>query len=187
MARVAKNDGVINRLNEISHYVRAVDFQRPRLLWSRGVSHTLPRSDAIVLYLVEAGFGDTVPFRDFTFDNSLIMAFVERWRLETHMFHLLWGEATITLQDVVPHEDVAIGGVAAGCQTSGGPTAGGAEEGVVHAEARLAAGPCLSDAPYKQSRDPPTVCQVLHYDTDRRLSDDRQVEQPGPPALAPTS
>ncbi|RYR24858.1 hypothetical protein Ahy_B02g058409 [Arachis hypogaea] len=27
MARVAKNDGVINRLNEISHYVRAVDFQ----------------------------------------------------------------------------------------------------------------------------------------------------------------
>ncbi|QHO47767.1 uncharacterized protein DS421_1g00090 [Arachis hypogaea] len=103
MARQAGNDGDINRLNETSHYAGAADFERPLLLLPRRVSHTLPPPDAIVSYLAEAGFGDTVPLKDFTFDNSLILALVERWRPETHTFHLPWGEVTITLQDVAYH------------------------------------------------------------------------------------
>ncbi|QHO35120.1 uncharacterized protein DS421_9g272840 [Arachis hypogaea] len=140
MARTAGNDRDINRLNETLHYAEAVDFARPHLLLPRQVSHTLLPSDAIVLYLRETGFGDTVPLRDFTFDNALITVFVERWRPETHTFHLPWGE-------VVRDEDVAVGGVAVGCQASGGSTTGGTEEGVVHAEARMAAGSCPPDAP----------------------------------------
>ena len=33
-------------------------------------------------------------------DHALITAFVERWRLETHKFHLPHGEMMIILQDV---------------------------------------------------------------------------------------
>ncbi|RYR73080.1 hypothetical protein Ahy_A02g007379 [Arachis hypogaea] len=103
MARQVGNNADINRLNETSHCAGVADFERPRFLLPWRVSHTLPPPDAIVPYLVEAGFGDIVPLRDFTFDNSLISALVEQWRPETHTFHLPWGEVTITLQDVAYH------------------------------------------------------------------------------------
>ncbi|RYR66154.1 hypothetical protein Ahy_A03g012101 [Arachis hypogaea] len=94
MARQVGNDRDINRLNETTSGRLT---SRPHLLLPRRVSHTLPPLDAIVPYLAEAGFGDTVPLKDFTFDNSLISALVERRRRETHTFHLPWGEVTITL------------------------------------------------------------------------------------------
>ena len=38
--------------------------------------------------------------RTFIHDSGLLTAFVDRWRLETHIFRLRVGEATITLEDV---------------------------------------------------------------------------------------
>ncbi|RYR35177.1 hypothetical protein Ahy_A10g050308 [Arachis hypogaea] len=132
MAHQAGNDRDINKVNETTHYTEAADFERPRLLLPQRVSHTLPPPDAIVPYQAEAEFGDTVPLRDFTFDNALFSALV------------------------VPYGDVGVGGAAARHQTSRGSTAGGAEEGVFHAEAWVTAGSCPPDASDRQSRDPLT-------------------------------
>ncbi|QHN86392.1 uncharacterized protein DS421_16g545850 [Arachis hypogaea] len=82
---------------------------------------------------------------------------------------------------------MGVGGAAPRCSASRGSTAGSAEEGVVHAEACVATGSCPSDAPDRRSRDPPTVRQVLYHVTDRRVSDDRQVQQYGAPSLATVS
>ncbi|QHN96688.1 uncharacterized protein DS421_18g620740 [Arachis hypogaea] len=110
MAHADACDQDINRLNATWHYARAANFTRPRLLLPRQVSHTLPPPEAIVPYLREARFSDTVPLRNFVFDNSLIMTFVERWRPESHTFHLPW--------------DVGVSGAATRCQASVVPKQG---------------------------------------------------------------
>ena len=52
--------------------------------------------DIIKLLRLEGLF--RTPLREI--DNCLISTLVERWRLETHTFHLPHGEMSITLQDV---------------------------------------------------------------------------------------
>ncbi|QHO58330.1 uncharacterized protein DS421_3g89720 [Arachis hypogaea] len=128
MAPQAGHDEDINRLNETFHYAGTADFKGLDCMMNLEqylLVQTLPPPDAIVPYLAEARFGDTMSFRDFTFDNSLVLTLVERWRSETHTFHLPRGE-------VVQHGDMCHSGVAPWCQASSGDTAGGAEEGVVH-------------------------------------------------------
>ncbi|MED6187822.1 hypothetical protein PIB30_116749 [Stylosanthes scabra] len=71
--------------------------------------------EVLLPFLREAGFGDAMQLKDFVFDNTLISAFIERWRPETHTFHLPWGECTITLQDVAYH---------LGLRTDGEPVGG---------------------------------------------------------------
>uniref|UniRef100_A0A5B6ZKM0 Aminotransferase-like plant mobile domain-containing protein n=1 Tax=Davidia involucrata TaxID=16924 RepID=A0A5B6ZKM0_DAVIN len=68
------------------------------------------RSDAILKrppldmrvqrYLVQAGFYGIYRVGYIQLDWALITALVERWRVETHTFHLPVGECSITLQDV---------------------------------------------------------------------------------------
>ncbi|XP_070025707.1 serine/threonine-protein phosphatase 7 long form homolog [Nicotiana sylvestris] len=54
----------------------------------------------VVQRLRDTGFYRIFEIGQLQLDWSLITALIERWRLETHTFHLPIGEATITLQDV---------------------------------------------------------------------------------------
>ncbi|KAF7827624.1 serine/threonine-protein phosphatase 7 long form-like protein [Senna tora] len=54
----------------------------------------------IVHYLKAAGFYGVSRLPHTNFESSLVSALVERWRPETHTFHLPQGECTITLEDV---------------------------------------------------------------------------------------
>uniref|UniRef100_F6I0E8 Aminotransferase-like plant mobile domain-containing protein n=1 Tax=Vitis vinifera TaxID=29760 RepID=F6I0E8_VITVI len=50
-------------------------------------------------YIIQAGFYGVYRVGFIQLDWTLITALVERWRQETHTFHLAVGESTITLQD----------------------------------------------------------------------------------------
>ena len=52
--------------------------------------------------------------RLFPFDRSLLSALVDRWRPETHTFHLPFGEMTVILQDVAMLTGLPIAGAAIG-------------------------------------------------------------------------
>ena len=54
----------------------------------------------IIPLLQQAGFYGVARLGFISLDWHLITAFVERWRPETHTFHLPQGECTITLQDI---------------------------------------------------------------------------------------
>ena len=64
------------------------------------VLHQAAVDPRIVPYLRQAGFYGLSQVGFFQVDHHLITAMVERWRPETHTFHLPIGEATITLEDV---------------------------------------------------------------------------------------
>src|SRR6266542_6103675 len=52
--------------------------------------------------------------RRFPFDRSLLSALVDRWRPETHTFHLPFSEMTVTLEDVAMLTGLSIPGAANG-------------------------------------------------------------------------
>ena len=54
----------------------------------------------IVAYITNAGLDELLRVPHMDLDHALITTLVERWRPETHSFHLPHGEMTITLQDM---------------------------------------------------------------------------------------
>ncbi|XP_023900485.1 serine/threonine-protein phosphatase 7 long form homolog [Quercus suber] len=54
----------------------------------------------IAAHITDAGLDGLLRVPNIDIDHSLITALVERWRPETHSFHLPLGEMTITLQDI---------------------------------------------------------------------------------------
>lgn len=47
--------------------------------------------DLIEPYLQQAGFGNVINIENYSMDYKFILALVERWRPETHTFHLPCG------------------------------------------------------------------------------------------------
>ncbi|RYR25350.1 hypothetical protein Ahy_B02g059047 [Arachis hypogaea] len=68
--------------------------------------------ERIMPYVQMAGLAHLARLNDhwFRLDEPLVSAFVERWRSETHTFHMPFGECTITLQDVAYHLGLPIDG-----------------------------------------------------------------------------
>ncbi|MED6186985.1 hypothetical protein PIB30_072072, partial [Stylosanthes scabra] len=73
------------RLNDEWHIAGAL---RERVLLPRRCSFLMPARDVLLPFLEEAGFGHAIQLQDFVFDAPLLSAFVERWRPETHTFHM---------------------------------------------------------------------------------------------------
>ncbi|RYQ88498.1 hypothetical protein Ahy_B09g095655 isoform G [Arachis hypogaea] len=74
--------------------------------------------DRILPYLDRANLLHVARLNDYWFklDEPLISAFVERWRPESHTFHMPFGECTVTLQDVAYQFGLPIDGHAvSGC------------------------------------------------------------------------
>ncbi|XP_070049063.1 serine/threonine-protein phosphatase 7 long form homolog [Nicotiana tomentosiformis] len=69
-----------------------------------------PLHPRIVRRLQDTSFYRIVEIGRLQLDWSLITTLIERWRLETHIFHLPIGEATITFQDVEPPDETALVG-----------------------------------------------------------------------------
>ncbi|XP_058746479.1 protein MAIN-LIKE 2-like [Vicia villosa] len=62
--------------------------------------HTIAPDERIIPYLNIAGFGPISRIAESSIDHKFVLALLERWRPETHTFHLPTGECTITLEDV---------------------------------------------------------------------------------------
>lgn len=56
--------------------------------------------DRVVKYLCRVKLYDVMWVGRMQYNRSLLKVMIDRWRLESHYFHLLFGEVTITLHDV---------------------------------------------------------------------------------------
>ncbi|KAL8093983.1 hypothetical protein AgCh_035750 [Apium graveolens] len=68
--------------------------------WDCVQANPLPQPQPIQDAITEAGFMGVLLAGIMRHDVGLISAFLDRWRPETHTFHLRFGEATVTLEDV---------------------------------------------------------------------------------------
>ncbi|RYR13538.1 hypothetical protein Ahy_B04g070476 isoform F [Arachis hypogaea] len=78
----------------------------------------MPMHERIIPYLERAGLYHLARLNSqwFWLDEPLVSAFVERWRPETHTFHMPFGECTVTLQDVAFQLGLPVDGEAvSGC------------------------------------------------------------------------
>ncbi|CAN1789833.1 Protein MAIN-LIKE 2 [Linum perenne] len=93
----------------------------PNPNWKSWVQHLSPSHQSVwrEAGIYEAIMGSTHTFRE---DNRLIMAMAEKWSPETNTFVFPWGEATITLEDVLILGGFSVSGHPFFACASDGPT-----------------------------------------------------------------
>ncbi|XP_020973085.1 protein MAIN-LIKE 1-like [Arachis ipaensis] len=89
------------RLDGVAYIGGAVHLESNRCISSMTQQHGMMLDDRIIPYLQIAGLYHLARLNEswFQLDEPLVSTFVERWRPETHTFHMSFGECTITLQD----------------------------------------------------------------------------------------
>ncbi|RYQ92722.1 hypothetical protein Ahy_B09g098939 [Arachis hypogaea] len=96
------NERWLYRLDGVTHIAETIDEEPTRYVYSVRRQQNMPLHDRIIPYLERAGLYHLARLNThwFWLDEPLLSAFIERWRPETHTFHMPFGECTITLQDV---------------------------------------------------------------------------------------
>ena len=96
-----------------SHFIWTGQLESDTLLQTRhhpSMVMRWPVDDRVLRYVREAGLYGIHRVGQIPLDRGMITALVERWRPETHTFHLSVGEATITLRDVAILIDLPVSG-----------------------------------------------------------------------------
>ncbi|QHO11876.1 uncharacterized protein DS421_15g502090 [Arachis hypogaea] len=103
-----EDERCLHQLNGVAHVAGTIN------------EENMPLHDRIIPYLERTGLYHLARLNAhwFWLDEPLVSAFIERWWPETHTFHMLFGECTITLQDVAYQLGLPVDGQPiSGCMT----------------------------------------------------------------------
>ncbi|QHO53701.1 uncharacterized protein DS421_2g50270 [Arachis hypogaea] len=97
-----EEEACMYRLNGVAHVAEFIDQEPTRVISGVRRQQNMSLHDRIIPYLETAGLYHLARLNSqwFWVDEPLLSTFIERWRPETHTFHMPFGECTVTSEDV---------------------------------------------------------------------------------------